>query len=617
MVIPVARLVSYVASALLVGLVAAFFQPLSAQTEDIEATRLNRRLGSLIRTIDDIKWNNITIYRLEEEFRGRLTRGMEAEDKTDIDRLAGFCETVYDEPLPGDCADAMISIASSPVGRALAAFKTRFAQRFNIDPEYIDEEEMSQAHALALSVVARRAGRPKNFYLVTSREKNPTRLIALLGINEASDGSINITKAWVGSDLYNYLQTNSADSSMYSELRAQASEQTPAGLANQMFALRNLAEITIGQAPSRARTTYVNEERYQGVLTGVSEGRPLRGEYKAPTDDTADVPEEGGFFDDESTGGGLFGSASGGNPANPFVNSAVPNTQEYPYELSIGTDVIASFRAFDLSTPVATTKWGVELENNFDELNYPSIWGGRMTLNAILENIKIGAVLPGLRFGDSTMSTSGIGSRPQKIIGGYGIAFEGDFTAPVIQSSGLFNFHGSYTFSEVAPEQMQEITLRPSPTLGDTAYLVRYDFQTFYSFGFFADPGAKHLFRLKIGGTVYGVDAIVNEEDTTVALSETDPRVYAVRKVSSSSQGGVSGAIEYMRTGSWVPFGARLQFVDNSILSDLWIQFALARNLDLKFDLKYFTPVFRDAHPWENPSLVVPAVAIKYHFGTK
>jgi hypothetical protein len=284
----------------------------------------------------------------------------------------------------------------------------------------------------------------------------------------------------------------------------------------------------------------------------------------------------------------------------------------------IGTDVIAGFYSYEMNDEkrVEETNWGLELVNGFDELNYPSIWGGRMTLNAILENIKIGAVLPVLRFGDSTIATSGIGSRPQKIIGGYGINFEGDFTAPLIQNSGLFNFHGSYTFSEVAPEQMTPFFFRPAATIGEDAWLVRYDFQAYYSFGFHADPARHHLFRLKLGGTVYGVEGYRREEDTLLAVSETEEPEFTMTKFVTENNGGVSAALEYMRTGSWVPFGARLQYVDNSILTNLWLQFAVAKNLDLKFDLKYFTPVFRDPHAWENPNLVVPAVTVRYHFGS-
>ena len=623
MVISVARLASYAASVLLFGLVGASFQPLSAQPEaDREITRLNRRLGSLIRSINDIKWNNITIYRLEEEFRSRLVRGMEAEDRADLERLAGFCETIYDEPLPGDCAEAMISIASSTIGRQVAGFKRVLAQRYSIDAEYMDDEEIAQAFALARSIVTRREGRPKQFYLVTSRDKNPARLIALLGVNiNESDGDVTIRNVWAGTDLYTYLHNNSTDTTTYSELRAQASDLSPSGLSNQMFTLRNLSEITIGAAPSRARAVLLDENRYQYVLTGVSEGRPLRGPAQAQPaegEEGSEAVEGGGsLFGDDGDGGGLFGGSTT-SAGNIVANSYQPGTQEYPYELSVGTDVLASFRAYDLNAgPVAATRWGVELENNFDELNYPGIWGGRMTLNAILENIKIGAVLPAFRFGDSTIATSGIGSRPQKIIGGYGISFEGDFTAPVIQSSGLFNFHGSYTFSEVAPEQMVPTIFTPNNTVGEVGYLVRYDFQAFYSFGFFADPAARHLFRLKVGGTVYGVEGLRREQDTLAPITgEDEPMTFVVNEVSRATQGGVAAAIEYMRTGTWAPFGARLQYVDNSLLSDLWIQFAIARNLDLKFDIKYFTPVFRDPHEWENPNLVVPSVTMRYHFGT-
>ncbi|MBC8144859.1 MAG: hypothetical protein H7X80_04680, partial [bacterium] len=441
MVITVARLATYALCVLFVGLAGSFFQPLSAQPgADIEVTRLNRRLQSLIRSIDDIKWNNITIYRLEDEFRGRLTRSMEAEDKSDIDRLAGFCETIYDEPLPGDCSEAMIQVVSSVRGKPIAGFRAALAQRFNIDVEYLDEEETAQAHALALAIVQRRNARPKQFYLVTSRDRNPVRLISLLGVSEGTDGTISIQKVWAGTDLYTYLQTNSSDSSMYTELRQSASEVPSQGLTNQMFTLRRLDEIVI-QPVSSARTTSIDESRFPSVLMFVSEGRPIRGEPKADAGDSATEEDGGSMFGGDETSS-LF-DTPGGNQSNPFRNSAVPGTQEYPYELAIGTDVVASFRKFDVNAgPIASPIWGIELKANYDELNYPSIWGGRMTLNAILENIKIGAVLPVLRFGDSTLATSGIGPRPQKIIGGYGISFEGDFAAPVIQSSGLFNFHG-------------------------------------------------------------------------------------------------------------------------------------------------------------------------------
>jgi hypothetical protein len=88
----------------------------------------------------------------------------------------------------------------------------------------------SQAYSLARSIFTRREARPKQFYLITSRDKNPVRLIALLGVSENEvDGSVTIKQVWAGSDLYTYLTTNSPDPSTYEELRAQAGETNPSG----------------------------------------------------------------------------------------------------------------------------------------------------------------------------------------------------------------------------------------------------------------------------------------------------------------------------------------------------------------------------------------------------
>jgi len=152
------------------------------------------------------------------------------------------------------------------------------------------------------------------------------------------------------------------------------------------------------------------------------------------------------------------------------------------------------------------------------------------------------------------------------------------------------------------------------------AYLVRYAVQGYYSFGFYVDAAARHLFRLKIGGTAYGVDGFVRSYDTTFVptgdVSETPTKLY---KAQSFNMGSISGKVEYMKVGQAIPWGASLQYLDESILADIWIQFAITPRLDLKFDGKYFTPLEKEkrliTHPWENPNLIVPAVSLKYHFG--
>ena len=284
--------------------------------------------------------------------------------------------------------------------------------------------------------------------------------------------------------------------------------------------------------------------------------------------------------------------------------------------------MIAGYYSYTMNDDkqVKETDWGVELIGNFDELNYPSVWGGRMTLNAILRNVKIGAVLPQPRFGGATIAESGLFDKPQKILGGYGIAFGGDFVAPMINNSGLFNFHASYTFDEAGTDAMTTTVFDISPAgdtsrrvQGEAAYLIRYAFKGYYSFGFYADRDAQHLFRLKLGGGVYGVDTY--ERQQYFGPGESLDTTAVLRDVTSKNHGSVAGKIEYMKGGTDIPYGAGLQYFDGSIQSNIWIQFIVARNIDLKLEGKYFTPLFRDPRPWESNSLVIPSLEVKYHFG--
>ena len=385
------------------------------------------------------------------------------------------------------------------------------------------------------------------------------------------------------------------DSGLYTDLRSAVAEGSES-LTNQMFVLRDLSEISLAP-PTRAQATYISEDRFPYVLTSISEGRPLRQQDSAR----------------------LFNANLFTDPTVPGF-SAAPGTVEYPYEISVGTDVIASFMAYRMTNdtlPVPEPEWGVELRNNFDEINYPSIWGGRLTLNAILENIRLGAVLPQIRFGGNTVDSSGIGSRQQKIIGGYGLALSGDFAAPLLNNSGLFDFYGSYTFSEANTEGIRLFEGTGAPELG---YLIRYAFQAYYSFGFFADADAKHLFRLKFGGTVYGVEAFSREVDPEFVPGQEDEEApTTLVKQWNRSRGGVSGRIEYMKGGQMVPWGAGVQYFDQSILANVWLQFAINNRLDLKLEGKYFTSFDGDdrliTHPWENPNIIVPSLSVKYHFG--
>ncbi len=618
MTISVARLIRCTAALLLCGIAGSLTHTLYAQ-QDKELIRLDRRLNNLIRSIDDIIWSDITIYKLEDEYRSRLIRSMENEDKADIEAIERIGEIVYDEPLP-DFYSTAKSLASSVRGKPYQRFKTSLALQYGIEEDFIDDVELQNAYNMVLSLVSRQNSRPKEFYLVASRDLDNPRLMALLGVKvDVGTGKPVINKAWAGTELYDYLSSNGPDSTMYSELKGAIRDKS-GSISNQMFALRDLNEIALAPK-TKARATYISESEYPFVLKSISMGRPVREEYSAPAADSSSG-DAGGL--DMFGNMDLFEQNKGGDDL--IAGAAVPGAVEHANELVVGTDVLVGYYSYELKdNQIPDPKWGVEVLNNFDEINYPSIWGGRLTVNALLENVKIGAVLPQPRFGGNTVDSSGIGSQPQRILGGYGIAFSGDFDAPILDNSGLFNFHASYTFGEAETDAMlprqvertmfQDNTFEDNVTSeGERLYLIRFAFQSYYSFGLYADNDAHHLFRMKLGGTVYGVDEYSRDVLTVLNSDLPVEGEPMLTKNSSKTIGGLSAKIEYMKGGTNIPYGVGIQYFDESLLSNLWIQFVVARNLDLKLEGKFFTAL-RDPQPWENNSLIVPSLALKYHFG--
>ncbi|MEO5931797.1 MAG: hypothetical protein ABIR47_17825 [Candidatus Kapaibacterium sp.] len=600
--IPIARQVTYAAFVALAGVAFMVTTPLRAQERDTvqKKLRLSRSLAALSRSLDDIKWSSVGIYRVEEDLGKRLLEPLKRGSAKDSAELGAALASITPDGWSGDAYNGVLRIARSPrPARDLAKFKEALASLFGIAADDMEDQEIEPVQQIAVRIVNQLNSNPKVYYLVATRDKANPGLIALLGGDEKDGDFILKGQPLAGIDVYNYLQT--ADSTLYGDLKTAVADRSTS-LNNRMNDLRNLADIVIVPT-SRVRATYLDEERFPHVLLSISNGRPLRSQDSARLE-AANILT--------------------GDPTLPQLGSATPASVEYPYEVTVGTDILASFMAYKVTSdtlPVPEADWGVELRNNFDEINYPSIWGGRLTLNAILENIKVGAVLPQIRFGGNTLDSSGIGSNRQKVIGGYGIALSGDFAAPILNNSGLFNFYGSYTFSEANTDKIKLYTPPADVNLNEQGYLIRYAFQGYYSFGFYADADAKHLFRLKIGGTVYGVDAFTRQIDTsaTIDTSSGSSAPTHLVKGENFNHGGVSGKIEYMKTGSTIPWGLGVQYFDQSILSNVWIQFAINRRLDLKIEGKYFAPLSPSdrllTHPWENPNLIVPSVSVKYHFG--
>ena len=604
----------------------AVTQPVHAQDEK-ERTRLDRKIANLIPSLDDIVWANVRIWQVRDELLTRIKKGLESEDAADRKRLEDIGANIAPEPL-ADFPATALSIARRPTVRTIDQFRNEIAKRYSIDKEDVDETEAGNAFGIANGIIAAEKSRPDEYYIVTSRieEGVQPRIIALLGMKrDIATASINIKMVKGGSEVYNWLTANRTDTTIYAEMKQAVTEPGSALVRNMTNEMRDLSKLNF-TSRTKARASYLDEGKYPYILTSITEGRPLRAEPKetAPDDSTGGEEDGGGLFGPGGDDGGLFGEPTAN--ANKVDGAKVAIAGEYPYEVGVGNDVVVSFRKFKLNDAkkvIPETDWGVELRNNLDELNYPSIWGGRMTLNAMLENVKLGVVLPTLRFGetgDTSYATSGFGDNNQKILGGIGAAFSGDFAFPIMDNSGLFNVFATYTFSEqdlddIRPRKLirQGGSFVEDPNnRGERAWLVRYAAQTYYSFGFFLDDNAQFLFRLKLGATLYGMDEFARQNDTTSIISEKEEMVFA--KTDDETKASVSGKLEFMRSGTRIPFGAGIQYFDQSILGNIWIQFFPSQRWDFKVEGKLAAAILRDPYPWENKTLFVPSVTVKYHF---
>ena len=225
MKIPAARLVRLSAVLVLWTVSMALTPALLAQCPDTsqEYIRANRRVGALLTSINDLKWKELTIYEITGELSAQLLQKQNQEDSLDLLRLTAIGESIIDEPVP-DFAARALSTAARFTSRD--PFTTNMATQLQVDKEDFDEVLIEEAFNLARTIQARRAGRAKQFYLVTSKDKANPRLIAMLGVRDNGGGDIAIISQRAGAELFTYLNSNCAPTGLYTEIKTAVAESS-------------------------------------------------------------------------------------------------------------------------------------------------------------------------------------------------------------------------------------------------------------------------------------------------------------------------------------------------------------------------------------------------------
>ncbi|MDR0927709.1 MAG: hypothetical protein LBO69_08095 [Ignavibacteria bacterium] len=260
--------------------------------------------------------------------------------------------------------------------------------------------------------------------------------------------------------------------------------------------------------------------------------------------------------------------------------------------------------------------YGVEVKFGLDEINYPSFYSERMMLRAIWDNVKLGLVLPTNGWSSLTKDLFSVDRR--FTYAGVGLSAALDFPIKVIPQSGVFSISGSYVFGDAHEAsykdrdkyyELNDFAYNPDDLLFND-YIVRYTAQAHYTFGFSIDE--SYQLRFGIGASVYGTELWHDYEE----LNEFEEMVIKYKQAEDETVGGISLRAEFMSVDASTPFGASLQYFDESLYADAWLQIPILTNtLFARVDAKGYVAAFKnDLHPWENKSVFIPSIRLIYNF---
>lgn len=265
-------------------------------------------------------------------------------------------------------------------------------------------------------------------------------------------------------------------------------------------------------------------------------------------------------------------------------------------------------------TNTALPQYGVELKYGIESINYPSLWSERMTLSAVWQNAKLGFILP--TNGWSALAEDGFNQERRLTYGGLGIAGSFDFPVNIIPESGIFHLDFGFVFGDAEDPSLVNRSLTdlnpylPSGNPADMDYLVRFNTQLHYTFGIAIDD--DYQLRFGLGGTIYSIEAWDYESEQNDEFRFDHNFV----EMDTETVGGISGRIDFMVKNKVTPYGASLQYFDEGIFGNIWLQIPIVRNtFALKLNASGFNKAFGDEpRAWEERSIIIPSANFIVNF---
>lgn len=270
---------------------------------------------------------------------------------------------------------------------------------------------------------------------------------------------------------------------------------------------------------------------------------------------------------------------------------------------------------------------GLELAYGINSVNIPSFSSERLALNLIWRQLKFGLILP--TGGWSSVAEDLYEQQRNLTYGGFGVNFAADFDIPVINRSDVFHISGGYVASDA--EELDRLSGGYSALLDSydagvidnaqflfqsrngtlNSHLVRANAALHYTFGMAIDK--NNLLRFSLGGAVYNV------ETWNYNLSEIDEITSepVFEQFDSETVGGITAKIDFMATNVRLPWGVSVNYFDESILSNVFVQFPVIENtMYLKLNAIGRVDIKSNPRAWEagNETFFQPMLNLIYIF---
>lgn len=281
------------------------------------------------------------------------------------------------------------------------------------------------------------------------------------------------------------------------------------------------------------------------------------------------------------------------------------------YQLDVNKYEDGTYDTLNFVTNANLPQIGAEIRYGIEDIGYPSLWSERMTVSAIWQGTKLGVILP--TSGWASMTKDVFSVERKLTYGGAGISSSLDFPVLLLPATGIFHINFGYIFGNAKPAEYKSRNTNPDEytyVSGDDDYMIRANATVLYTFGINVDE--DYIMRFGLGGALYNAE----RWNYKVTEDEFRNKQLVFEKGFNKVVGGITGKIDFMAKAMSTPFGVSLQYFDEGLYTNIWLQIPVVNNRAyVRLDAKGFFKAFAESpRAWENQTMFIPMARIILNF---